>query len=437
VVVDHVPRSIASFGPVDQYLNRPHRTSFGVFVPLAMMDAFCVEAWRSAVSTGTRVAMTAPGVALWLVVPLVAGAPPKRLAFFVAGALEAVALLLLGRRRRWTAAALAPVLVLELVGSTFFVRQTMTFGKVSPLILPLIQPHARVSSRLEPTPIASALQAHVGEGRYLTLGRSKLQGALQTNESIVYGIESTGGYLSVQLTRYWLFVRALTDLPQARQYAFFQRPPPQVLDLLQVNWIVASDEDRADVEAGATQVASDGRWVLFRRPVTVPRASALFDWTVVGSASKALETVATPGFDTASTAVLEEDPGIQPSPGGGATPAAGSVTYTALGPQAARVEVDLPASAIILVRNVYDPTWRATVDGHGAKVLAVDSVVQGIAVTAGHHVIALGYDDPTIGWGMLASGLALAALAGAFWRSRRVSRGTPRSPRPEPAARCS
>ena len=118
----------------------------------------------------------------------------------------------------------------------------------------------------------------------------------------------------------------------------------------------------------------------------MPRASALFRWTVVGSAEDALRTVTAKGFDVAGTAVLERDPGIRPGepPGDGA---GAPVTYADRGAQAARIEVDVPAPAIILVRNVFDPTWHAAVDGRPAPLLAVDSVVQGVAVPAGRHTV--------------------------------------------------
>jgi hypothetical protein len=53
------------------------------------------------------------------------------------------------------------------------------------------------------------------DGRYLSLGVRWDRRALSTNQGMLYGIDSTQGYLSVQLLRYWLFVRAVSDTPQS------------------------------------------------------------------------------------------------------------------------------------------------------------------------------------------------------------------------------
>jgi hypothetical protein len=422
VVVDHVPKAVWQLGLVDQYLHRPFRMVFGLFIPMGVLAALGVEAWLRTTSVRTRILMLVPGVVVWMAAPLLLGAPPRRQVFLVLGATATVGVLFVARRVPVAALALAPLLAMELVLSTLFVRPTFTFEPVSKLVHPVPFPPVLTASYLDPTPIAHALQA-ADDGRYLTLGTRTAFKGLDTNQGTLFGIESTQGYLSVQLLRYWLFIRALSDTPQSRQYAFFHHPPPIVLDLLQVNWIVAPKARHRAVEPGSRPVTSDAEWTLFRRPVTVPRASALFDWTVVGSRDEALRRVAADGFDFAHTAVLEEDPGIRPGP---TAPQAGTVTYTQAGPQAARVEVDVPAPAVILIRNVFDRNWRATVDGEPARLLAVDSVVQGVAVSTGRHVIELKYDDPTVGLGLLATGItlvALGALAFTFWRRERRTDG--------------
>jgi hypothetical protein len=65
---------------------------------------------------------------------------------------------------------------------------------------------------------------------------------------------------------------------------------------------------------------------------------------------------------------------------------------------------------------------HATVDGRPASLLAVDSVMQGIAVSAGRHAIEVRYDDPTVGVGLAVSLASLALLGGAIVVSRRRER---------------
>jgi hypothetical protein len=135
----------------------------------------------------------------------------------------------------------------------------------------------------------------------------------------------------------------------------------------------------------------------------------------------ALRAVAAPGFDASRQVVLEERPSIANAAGSPST--SGEAAYRADGPQAATIDVVASAPATVLIRNAWDPNWHATVDGAPAKVLVADSVVQAVAVPAGRHRIRLAYHDPTIGFGALASALALvvmAILAGAaLWAERR------------------
>jgi uncharacterized membrane protein YfhO len=69
------------------------------------------------------------------------------------------------------------------------------------------------------------------------------------------------------------------------------------------------------------------------------------------------------------------------------------------------------------------------VDGQPSEVLRADYFLQGVAVPAGHHVVVLRYHDPSIGYGLWGSALALLAVAGAALATRR-RRPEPASPQP-------
>jgi hypothetical protein len=104
--------------------------------------------------------------------------------------------------------------------------------------------------------------------------------------------------------------------------------------------------------------------------------------------------------------VVEHGPG---SRGGGSS---GAATYRALSPQEARIRVRSSRGGIVLIRTSFDPRWRATVDGRATRVLPADYVLQAVPVPPGRHTIVLRYDDPTIGYGLLGSVLALLVLLG-------------------------
>jgi len=90
------------------------------------------------------------------------------------------------------------------------------------------------------------------------------------------------------------------------------------------------------------------------------------------------------------------------------------------------VTVRTAVPAIVLVRNSFDAHWHATVDGRPAPVLPADEIDQAVPVPAGRHTVVLTYRDASIGFGMLGSAVALAALLGtAVWRRRRDRREAP------------
>jgi hypothetical protein len=186
--------------------------------------------------------------------------------------------------------------------------------------------------------------------------------------------------------------------------------PDVVRDLLQIGWVVGRAGEPPDFADGGP-VAQQGRWALYRLADTPPMATVVGQWAEVGSDDAALDEMTATGFDPQSTVVVERDPGLREE---GMTPGpAGEATYRQLGDQAATVEVRASRPAIVVVRNTYDPNWRASVDGRPVPVLAADFVVQGIAVGAGTHVISLRYHDPTIGYGLIGSVLTVVLLLGA------------------------
>jgi hypothetical protein len=147
------------------------------------------------------------------------------------------------------------------------------------------------------------------------------------------------------------------------------------------------------------------------------------NFRVVPSVTGVLRTILPPSFDPARLAVLETDPGLEPTPH--AEP--GDATYREDSPERVRIGVRATAPSIVVVRSTFDEGWHATVDGAPAAVMPVDGFLQGIAVPEGEHEVLLTYRDPAVTSGVRAGVLAwgllvLAAAASIAWeRRRRVS----------------
>jgi hypothetical protein len=434
------------------YLHSPWRFRLGLLVALPVLAAVGVEAWREAVTPRVRVAMVAPGLAVWVILPLVVVGPGP-LAFTGAAAVWTAVALAAAARRASALPVLPVVLAVELMVAALLGQAAGTesgwaeFAPTGTSTRPftnLLQPDVDAAAYARPGPIAEAL-ADLGPARFAGVEPSLAQqprgillhqdpsywGLMSNGRAMLFGLEDAQGYNPVQLLRYWSFGRAAN--PEAIDYnsAVFAQLTPPVRRLLQVD-LAAAAVARPPVP-DAREIAEEGWWAGYALPEPSARASVVTDWTVVPDSRAALREVLDPAFDPSAVAILEDQPGMAPS---GAGP--GRAAYQALGPQAARVEVEAPGPALLVVRNVHDPGWQATVDGRPAPVLVTDALIQAVPVPGGRHTVVLAYDDPWTGYGLLGSGLTLGALLGAALLSRARGssarrRGRPRRSPPPPA----
>jgi len=444
------------------YLHSPWRFRLGLLVALPVLAAVGAEAWWNAPSRGTRLAMLAPGVALFALAPILL-VGPQPLAMAAAGGVGTAAVLVAAARRARWSAALPVVLAAELVvagllgqaqnheaGWADFAPTGTSTRPFTNLLEPAIGAATYVRpgsvagalARAGPSRFASVEPALAREPRGLLLRQDPQDWALiANNRAMLFGLEDAQGYNPVQLLRYWMFVRAVNEVPIDYNASVFVDLSPAVRELLQVD-LAAARAGRPPVP-GARQLALERAWAAYELPDSTARASLVFEWTVIPDTVTALRTALATGFDPSSRAVLEQDPGIASTADGvgdGSEPP-GRAEYANQGPQSARVEVETAAAGVLVIRNVFDPGWRATVDGRPAPVLVADGFLQAVPVPAGRHTVVLGYDDPWIGYGLTGSILSLAALLGAaLWaRARRprtrlaIRSRSPREPLPSAA----
>ena len=388
------------------YTHFPVRMVLGIFLAVPVLAALGVDAWRESTPAGMRVLMVLPAVVVWGVLAAASGTLDEGFVLpAVAAGVGTLVLVAVAKRPRRLLLLIPLALAAELVANDLGVDRPMF----------------QASAYLQPGPIARYLMERDG-GRYLSLaprrwgmpGYHVLQrefdwGLMATQRSMVFHLEEAQGYNPAQLVRYWTFVRAADPKPIRYNAAGFVRADPMVLDLLQVTYLIQPGSDLPAIP-GEVPVAKEGRWVLYRLADPPPRASVLTSWSVATSPWAALQEVLAPGFDPDQQVVLERAP--HPRTPSGAFPR-GTATFRWEGAQSARIVVDAPAPAVVLVRNAYAPHWQAVVDGHPAPVLPADYLLQEVPVPAGHHVIHLSYHDPTIGYGLTTSAVVLALLLAA------------------------
>jgi hypothetical protein len=419
VVADAIaPHGSGSF-LAEFFVHEPHRFRYALLLAIPVLAAVGVEGWRESESNLRRALLLVPGIVVWAALPLafqVEEGPPGYFFLWLAIGLGALAAAV-GRPGFVTIlpALVAIELTLSALGGQITPAHAVAPGRFSPLLPPSIEEEDFLRQGL----IASTIGARRGTrhlslapDRWSPVGYHFLQARgdwplLGMQQSMLFRLEAAQGFNPVQVLGYWSFVRAADPKPIRYNASFFSAAPRVALDLLQVGWVIGAASGPPPVR-GAEPVVEEGAWRLYRVPGAAARASLVTSWTVARSPEAALEAVMAEGFDPEALVVLDRDPGIRsgdPEEAGG-----GIAIYRSAGIQAARVTVNTPAPAVVLIRNAHHRNWRATLDGRPVDLLLADSFLQGVAVPAGRHDIVLEYDDPWIGYGLLGSAVAIWLL---------------------------
>ncbi|MDP9330144.1 MAG: YfhO family protein [Actinomycetota bacterium] len=413
------------------YLHEPYRFVYASIFAVCVLAGLGADALLRSHSVRDGLVLLAPGAGLWLLLFGLAASAQHEAGFLALAIVSGAAAVTFCRRTPSFSWLLPAVIAIELTVSGL-IGQGSTYRSDYQA---LHSPGLDIASYVAPGAIATYLREQMpAGGRYVTtvprLGQYGFQGlqgtaywaGLANQRSMIFEVADAGGYNPTQLVRYWTFVRAIDPKPMHYNAAFLSNPPPVMLNLLGVRWLIAAGA----LPAWATGVAPpapirvDGSWKLYPLSGAAPIASVVGRWTSVDSPAAALRTVRDPGFDVASDVVVENGS----VPAAAQVPVEGSATFAMVDANAASVRATTSGPAMLLVRIPYERNWHASVDGKPVGILPADYLDMGIPIPAGEHTVQLGYSDPSIGYGLLGTALSLLALLGAalYFRWRIVHR---------------
>ncbi|HIQ00670.1 MAG TPA: hypothetical protein EYH30_00820, partial [Anaerolineales bacterium] len=77
-----------------------------------------------------------------------------------------------------------------------------------------------------------------------------------------------------------------------------------------------------------------------------------------------------------------------------------------------RIEVEAEGPGLLVLSEVYDPDWRAEVDGQAAEVVRTDGILRGVYLGEGMHRVEFAYWPAGLGVGMgvTATGVACTVI---------------------------
>ena len=116
-------------------------------------------------------------------------------------------------------------------------------------------------------------------------------------------------------------------------------------------------------------------------------------------------------------AVLRLDGDAPPAAGESGPPAPASARIVQDGTNTVEIEAALPREGFVVLRDSYDPSWRASVDGVPAVVGRANALYRAVRVPAGRHVVRFTYRPRIMMVGLIVSGVTVLLLGGSAIRA--------------------
>ncbi len=153
---------------------------------------------------------------------------------------------------------------------------------------------------------------------------------------------------------------------------------------------------------------------IYRNDAALPRAFAVARVQTVANLDEAVDAMKSPGFDPASTAILEESSVVLAPRGIPLSPPRLQISERR--PERLRLHYEADGAALLIISEGWHPGWRAILDPDAADardlpVFPADIFLRGVALPAGEHDLLMIFQPRSLRWGMIISLLALAGLA--------------------------
>lgn len=140
----------------------------------------------------------------------------------------------------------------------------------------------------------------------------------------------------------------------------------------------------------------------------LPKAKRYPNWIVRTNQQAALNKLAEPQFDPLKTVVVMNK-GVKP-PAEASEENDGTATIESYHPKAIRIQTAGSSDGVLLYNDRYHPHWKVYVNGERRPLLRCNSIMRGVEVPAGSHVVEFRYKPPQ--WGLA---ISLSSIALGLW----------------------
>ena len=215
-----------------------------------------------------------------------------------------------------------------------------------------------------------------------------------------YNIYSIGGYGPNPPGRYQEFIGAegsvMFSAPNLLKF-------PHTLSMLNVKYIICPrlPEDLTPYAENIKiiiqelrafysnfDVAFAGReYQVLKNESFLPRASLIYNYTVVDSTQDVLNDVLSPEFIPGDIAILEKEPDITLSEG------EGDVDVVRIIENEKVLDIKTSKTGFLIIRENYHPDWKCYVDGKKEEIFKANYIFYGVFIPEGEHEVRFVYES--------------------------------------------
>jgi hypothetical protein len=231
-----------------------------------------------------------------------------------------------------------------------------------------------------------------------------------------YYHQTIQGYHGAKLKRYQEVLENCLDA-QLRQ----NKINWNLLDMLDVKYILFQDS-LPFPNLQPVFSSSEEQIVVHKNLSALPRAWFVDNVKVIKEPKQIWDTINSPAYNPAQTAIVEEPVGVIPSP------TVRIVKPEKFDMQYLSFETEADTKAFLTVSEIYYPAgWKAFIDGKETKIYPTNYILRGVIVPAGKHKVEMKFEPASYKLsimlsliGILASLLALLGGAALWYKKRKT-----------------
>src|ERR1041384_6859153 len=231
------------------------------------------------------------------------------------------------------------------------------------------RPATAVAEYYSPTPEIQQLQAERDTSIFRVYPVGQLDQQDKGNVMMYSLLESVQGYSPAKLKIY-----------QEMRDSCLDRGNRSVVNMLNVKYFVGE------------QQMQDGSVRMFAQPNPgfLPRAWFVDSVVTLHSKGEIFSTLNSPGWNPATTAILEKEVGVGASGG-----PAGAVSVAKYGSREISLKTSAAGKRLLVLSEIYYPAgWKAFIDGSETEIYKTNYILRSVLVPAGDHTIELRFDPP-------------------------------------------